>query len=163
RRRTRTSGWSRTMPTGSTTGRAGTATRGTRRLTRTRDRRPRHQASGSSPRRCSSAASGAGSWGRRSGRPPGGSGAPGRRRGSGGILLGIVGASVVGRYGSLFGAVNRLRYGPLLGATLGLVGGGLVGVVAGLMVVSLPWSFVGLIVGMFVGPYLLPQGRRRLI
>jgi hypothetical protein len=81
----------------------------------------------------------------------------------GGVPLGMIGAWLLGRYGSLFGAVNRLRHGPLLGAASGLIAGGLVGVVAGLMVVSLPWSLVGLIVGMFSGPYLLPQERRRLI
>ena len=118
---------------------------------------------GSSPRRSSSAASGVVSWGRRSGRPSGRGTVPGLAAMIGGVPLGMIGAFLLGRYGSLFGAVNRLRYGPLLGAASGLVGGGLVGVVAGLTVVSLPWSLVGLIVGMFSGPYVLPQERRRLI
>jgi hypothetical protein len=81
----------------------------------------------------------------------------------GGIPSTMVGAWLLGRYGRLFGVVNRLRYGPILGAASGLVGGGLVGVAAGLTIVSLPWSFVGLLIGMFLGPYVLPQGRRRLI
>jgi len=45
----------------------------------------------------------------------------------------------------------------------GLVGGGLVGVIAGLAVVALPWSLLGLLAGMFLGPYVVPQRRRRLI
>ncbi|HEX8200686.1 MAG TPA: hypothetical protein VF590_09375, partial [Isosphaeraceae bacterium] len=81
----------------------------------------------------------------------------------GGIPLGMIGAFVLGRYGIIFGAVNRLRYGAFLGAVFGSLGGGLVGVVAGLTVVALPWSLLGLIVGMFVGPYVLPQQRRRLV
>jgi hypothetical protein len=83
--------------------------------------------------------------------------------GIGGIPLGMIGAFVLGRYGIIFGAVNRLRYGAFLGAVFGSLGGGLVGVVAGLTVVALPWSLLGLIVGMFVGPYVLPQQRRRLV
>jgi hypothetical protein len=81
----------------------------------------------------------------------------------GGIPLGMIGAFILGRYGIIAGAVNRLRYGALLGAVLGSLGGGLVGVVAGLTVVALPWSLLGLIVGMFLVPYVLPQKRRRLV
>jgi len=81
----------------------------------------------------------------------------------GGIPLGTIGAFVLGRYGIVFGAMNRLRYGVFLGAVLGSLGGGLVGVVAGLTVVALPWSLLGLIVGMFSGPYVLPQRRRRSV
>lgn len=81
----------------------------------------------------------------------------------GGIPLGMIGAFVLGRYGIIFGAVNRLRYGAFLGAVFGSLGGGLVGVVAGLTVVALPWSLLGLVVGMFLGPYVIPQRRRRLV
>jgi Calcium binding len=81
----------------------------------------------------------------------------------GGVPLGMLGAFLLGRYGFFFGAVNRLRFGAFLGAVLGLLGGGLVGVVAGLTVVALPWSLLGLIAGMFSGPFLLPQKRRRLV
>ena len=59
--------------------------------------------------------------------------------------------------------MNRLRFGAFLGAVLGSLGGGLVGVVAGLTVVALPWSLLGLIAGMFLGPYVLPQKQRRLV
>ena len=59
--------------------------------------------------------------------------------------------------------MNRLRFGALLGAVFGLLGGGFVGVVAGLTVVALPWSLLGLIAGMFLGPYVLPQKQRRLV
>ena len=81
----------------------------------------------------------------------------------GGIPVGMIGAFVLGRYGIIFGAVNRLRYGAFLGAVFGSLGGGLVGVVAGLTVVALPWSLMGVIAGMFLGPYVLPQRRRRLV
>jgi hypothetical protein len=81
----------------------------------------------------------------------------------GGIPVGMIGAFVLGRYGIIFGAVNRLRYGAFLGAVFGSLGGGLVGVVAGLTVGALPWSLLGLIVGMFLGPYVLPQKRRRSV
>jgi hypothetical protein len=81
----------------------------------------------------------------------------------GGIPLGMIGALILGRYGIIAGAVNRLRFGAFLGAALGSLGGGLVGVVAGLTVVALPWSLLGLIAGMFLGPYVLPQKQRRLV
>ena len=81
----------------------------------------------------------------------------------GGLPLAVIGAFALGWYGSLFGAVNRLRSGAFLGAVLGSLGGGLVGVVAGLTVVALPWSLGGFIAGMFLGPYVLPQKRRRLV
>ena len=81
----------------------------------------------------------------------------------GGIPLGMIGALILGRYGIIAGAVNRLRFGAFLGAVLGSLGGGLVGVVAGLTVVALPWSLLGLIAGMFLGPYVLPQKQRRLV
>ena len=81
----------------------------------------------------------------------------------GGIPLGMIGALILGRYGIIVGAVNRLRFGAFLGAVLGSLGGGLVGVVAGLTVVALPWSLLGLIAGMFLGPYVLPQKQRRLV
>ena len=81
----------------------------------------------------------------------------------GGIPLAMIGALVLGRYGIIAGAVNRLRFGAFFGAVLGSVCGGLVGVIAGLTVLALPWSFLGLITGMFSGPYLLPQEQRRLV
>ncbi len=81
----------------------------------------------------------------------------------GGIPLGMIGALILGRYGIIFGAVNRLRFGAFIGAVLGSLGGGLVGVVAGLTVVALPWSLLGLIAGMFLGPYVLPQKQQRLV
>ena len=81
----------------------------------------------------------------------------------GGIPLGMIGALILGQYGIIAGAVNRLRFGAFLGAVLGSLGGGLVGVVAGLTVVALPWSLLGLIAGMFLGPYVLPQKQRRLV
>jgi len=81
----------------------------------------------------------------------------------GGIPLGMIGALVLGWYGIIAGAVNRLRFGALFGAVLGSVGGGLVGVVAGLTVLALPWSLLGLITGMFLGPFLLLQKPRRLV
>ena len=81
----------------------------------------------------------------------------------GGVPLGMTGAFLLGRYGRAVGAVYQLRYETVLGVIFGLVGGGLVGVIAGLAVVALPWSLLGLIVGMFSGPYVLPQKRRRLI
>ena len=81
----------------------------------------------------------------------------------GGIPLGMIGAFAPGpvRVALRGGEPAPLR--AVLGAASGLVGGGLVGVVAGLTVVALPWSLLGLIVGMFLGPYVLPQGRRRLV
>ena len=81
----------------------------------------------------------------------------------GGTPLGMIGALVLGRYGIIAGAVNRLRFGAFFGAVLGSVGGGLVGVIAGLTVLAVPWSLLGLITGMFLGPYLLPQKQRRLV
>ncbi len=81
----------------------------------------------------------------------------------GGVPLGMIGAFLLGRYGRAVGAVYRLRYETVLGVIFGLVGGGLVGVIAGLTVVALPWSLSGLIAGMFLGPYVIPQRRRRLI
>ena len=75
----------------------------------------------------------------------------------------MIGVLILGRYGIIAGAVNRLRFGAFLGAVLGSLGGGLVGVVAGLTVVALPWSLLGLIAGMFLGPYVLPQKQRRLV
>jgi hypothetical protein len=44
----------------------------------------------------------------------------------GGIPLGMIGAFVLGRYGFMFGAVNRLRYGAFLGVVFGSLGGGLI-------------------------------------
>ena len=81
----------------------------------------------------------------------------------GAIPLGMIGALILGRYGIIVGAVNRLRFGAFLGAVLGSLGGGLVGVVAGLTVVALPWSLLGLIAGMFLGPYVLLQKQPRLV
>ena len=81
----------------------------------------------------------------------------------GGIPPGMIGALVLGRYGIMAGAVSRFRFGAFFGAVLGSVGGGLVGVVAGLTVLALPWSLLGLITGMFLGPYLLRQKPRRLV
>ncbi len=81
----------------------------------------------------------------------------------GGVPLGLIGALVLGRYGIIAGAVSRLRFGAFFGAVLGSVGGGLVGVVAGLTVLALPWSLLGLITGMFLGPFLLLQKPRRLV
>ncbi len=79
----------------------------------------------------------------------------------GGIPLALIGALLLGRYGSLFGAVNRVRSGALLGIVLGLVVGGLLGVLAGLLVVALPWSLLGLIAGLIVGPHLVAKRWRR--
>jgi hypothetical protein len=81
----------------------------------------------------------------------------------GGIPLGMIGAFLLGRYGMIAGAVNRVRFGALQGAALGSLGGALVGVVAGLTVVSLPWSLLGLIAGLFLGPYVLPKKQRRRV
>jgi hypothetical protein len=79
----------------------------------------------------------------------------------GGVPLGMIGTFLLGRYGKAVGAVYRLSYETVLGVTFGLVGGGLVGVLAGLTVVALPWSLLGLLAGMFLGPCVLPQKRRR--
>ena len=81
----------------------------------------------------------------------------------GGVPVGMIGAFLLGRYGMAVGASNRPRYGAFLGAVFGSLGGGLVGVVAGLTVVALPWSLMGLIAGMFLGPYVLSQRWRRLV
>ena len=79
----------------------------------------------------------------------------------GGLPLGTIGAFLLGRYGRAVGAVYRLRSESVLGVIFGLVGGGLVGAIAGLTVVALPWSLLGLLAGLFLGPYVLPQKRRR--
>ena len=81
----------------------------------------------------------------------------------GGIPLGMIGAFLLGRYGMIAGAVNRVRFGAFTGAALGSLGGGLVGVVAGLTVVALPWSLLGLVAGLFSGPYVLPKKQRRRV
>jgi Calcium binding len=81
----------------------------------------------------------------------------------GGIPPGAIGALILGRYGIIFGAVNRIRFGALLGAVLGSLGGGLVGLVAGLTVLALPWSLLGLIAGLFLGPHVLAQKQQQLV
>ena len=81
----------------------------------------------------------------------------------GGVPLGMIGAFLLGRYGSLVGAVNRVRYQGVLGAIFGGIAGGLVGVVAALTIVALPWSLLGFLAGLFLGPYVLPREQRRSV
>ena len=81
----------------------------------------------------------------------------------GGIPLAVLGAWMLGRYGIVFGAVNRMRSGGfLLGVVAGLVLGGLLGVFAGLTVLTFLWSLAGAIAGVIVGPYFVPRVRRLL-
>jgi hypothetical protein len=79
----------------------------------------------------------------------------------GGIPPAMIGAWSLGRYGFIFGVVNRINYSLFLGVILGLLGGGLLGVVAGLMMVAFPWSLAGAIAGALVGPHLMAKRRRR--
>lgn len=86
----------------------------------------------------------------------------------GGIPLGIIGAVLLGIYGLITEAVNNPRrqliVGPVFGAFVGAMGGGLFGVIGGLAVVALPWSLLGMLVGMFlVGPFVFRRGARRSV
>jgi hypothetical protein len=78
----------------------------------------------------------------------------------GGIPLSLIGALLLGRYGLTFGAVNWVRRGWLLGAAIGLGVGWLFGTLIGLVFVTLPWSLLGAIAGMLVGPYLVAKRRQ---
>ena len=80
----------------------------------------------------------------------------------GGVPLALIGMLLLGRYGFIFGAVNRIRYGRFLGASVGLVIGGLLGAFAGLTILAFPWSLIGILAGVTVGRILIAQERRVL-
>jgi hypothetical protein len=73
--------------------------------------------------------------------------------------LAIIGSLTLGRYGFLFGSVNRLRLGEMLGLVLGLLVAGLIESVSVFLVVTLPSSLVRALIGGILGTNLTAQHR----
>lgn len=80
----------------------------------------------------------------------------------GAVIVGLLGYWVGGRYGMIFGAVNRLKHGSLYGRILGTIIGGSFGALIG----ALLGAIVGIVVGSFIGALMskwLLGGRKKIL
>lgn len=75
-------------------------------------------------------------------------------------VLGFLGALLGRRYGTFFGAVNRIRLGGAFGMVGGALVGGVVGAVVGALIVAFVGSILGSIAGTVLGRVLKSLGAR---
>jgi hypothetical protein len=80
----------------------------------------------------------------------------------GAVMVGFLGYWTGARFGTFFGAVNRLKRGSLYGGILGAVGGGILGALLGAMLVAIAGMLLGGLIAALMSKWLLRGGKRVL-